>query len=309
MEPHYYKRLRPKSLPLKRVCTLQRYSEQLSTSNDPEEQLLQSIRDDATVEELETHFNLTFQNISNRIDVEINRELAFESLDTQGKERDKRCALARGWIYDKALGEAKDNTPIKEFLVRKLRTDDCFKKGGYCPMVECSAARWNMVNIVLASIRWRDPAEGARILSNEKLLAIAVEYGHVKLVQHLTKLQDVDVNSSGHGHLFTAFHDKPYNARLTDKRPALGMHFLFLEPIASAARMGNVEMVMILLACDRIVLTQGEPLHWAAAMGHPDVVKELLQSQKQVDVNAVKWIPLKHVDEPRRYGDDFSHCT
>ncbi|CAK9203079.1 unnamed protein product [Sphagnum troendelagicum] len=44
MEPHYYKRLRPKSLPLKRVCTLQRYSEELSMSIDPEEQLLQKIR-------------------------------------------------------------------------------------------------------------------------------------------------------------------------------------------------------------------------------------------------------------------------
>jgi hypothetical protein len=63
-------------------------------------------------------------------------------------------------------------------------------------MVDCSVARWNMVNIVLASIRWRDAAENGRVLSNEELLAIAVEYGHVRLVQQLTQMQHVDVNRS-----------------------------------------------------------------------------------------------------------------
>jgi hypothetical protein len=148
MEHHYNKLLRPRSL-------IRYYEElsRLSRSNDPEEQLLQKIRDGASVQVLESHLNLTFQNISNRMDVEINRELASASLDTQGNERFKRCALARGWVYDKALGEAKDDIPIKEFLVRTLRTDDCLKRGGQCAVVDCSAVRWNMVNIVLASIR------------------------------------------------------------------------------------------------------------------------------------------------------------
>ncbi|CAK9863761.1 unnamed protein product [Sphagnum jensenii] len=312
MENHYNKRLRPRSLicGLKDVSTLQRYSEQLSRSNDPEEQLLQKIRDGASVEVLESHLNLTFQNISDRIDVEINLDLAFETLDTQGKERDRRCALARGWIYDKALGEAKDDTPIKEFLVRKLRTDDCLQKGGHCPMVDCSAARWNMVNIVLASIRWRHAAEGGRVLRKEELLAIAIEYGHVELVQHLTKMQDVDVNISSNdirdGLTFREY-CKPYAEKLADKKDrSLRNHIAFLKPIGSAARMGNVEMVKILLACDRIDLPQGEPLHWAAAMGHPDVVKELLQSQKEVDVNAVNYILLADEYVKPHYGSTFS---
>jgi ankyrin repeat protein len=56
--------------------------------------------------------------------------------------------------------------------------------------------------------------------------------------------------------------------------------------------MGNVEMVMSLLACDKIDVNKGKPLHCAAAMGHLDVLKELLKSKKEVDVNAVKYLPL-----------------
>jgi hypothetical protein len=37
--------------------------------------------------------------------------------------------------------------------------------------------------------------------------------------------------------------------------------------------MGNVEMVISLLACDREDVNIGKPVHWAAAMGHLDVVK------------------------------------
>ncbi len=63
-------------------------------------------------------------------------------------------------------------------------------------------------------------------------------------------------------------------------------------------------MVMSLLACNRIQVNKGKPLHWAAAMGHPDVVKELLKSKKQVDVNAVEFIVL---DKNRScYGFHFS---
>jgi len=304
MEHHYYKRLRPRSLILKDVSTLKCYSEQLSRSNVPEEQLLQKIRDGASAEVLESYLNMTFQKISDGVDVEINRELATASPDEQRNEGDKRRALARARVYDKALGEAKDGTPIEEFLVKKLSIDECLQRGGHCAMVDCSAVRWNMVNIVLALIRWRRAAEFGTFLQKEQLLAVAVEYGHVELVQHLTKMHDVDVNIAFDDMLEVMFHvRKPNNPRLTDQtRSSSAKHFPFLEPIGSAARTGNVHMVMSLLACYRIEVNKGMPLHWAAAMGHLDVVKTLLKSEKEVDVNAVKLILVGHKDRKDGYG-------
>jgi ankyrin repeat protein len=64
---------------------------------------------------------------------------------------------------------------------------------------------------------------------------------------------------------------------------------------------------MSLLACDRILdVNQGKPLHWAAAMGHLEVVKELLKSKKEVDINAVKYLPLRDEDHKYYYGTYFS---
>jgi hypothetical protein len=337
MERHFKKLLRPSSLigdlkverhyeklsrlPRSLRCELREVSNEIKMSksleedardvisDDPEKQLLQAIRRGATPGEVEPYLNLTFQNISDRIDVEINRELASASWYTQEKERDKRCALARGWVYDKALGEAKDDTPMEEFLVKKLQTDECLQRGGHCTMVDCSAVRWNMVNIALALIRWRGAAEDGRFLKKEELLAVAVEYGHVELVQHLTKMHDVNVNVSFNDiwNVFSCLEDwKPNNARLTDQEKRFPDHFVFLRPIDSAARMGNVEMLMSLLACHRIEVNEGIPLHWAAAMGHLDVVEELLKSKKQVDVNAVKFIPLYHEHGKHLYGFHFS---
>ncbi|CAM6037706.1 unnamed protein product [Sphagnum compactum] len=311
MEHHYYKRLRPRSLirSLKDVSTLQCYSEQLSRSNDPEEELIQEIRDGASEEVLELYLNMTFQKISDGGDVEINEELASASPDEQTNERDKKRALARARVYDKALGEAKDGTPIEEFLVKKLCTDDCWQKGEHCAKVECSAVRWNMVNIVLALIRWRGAAEDGRFLKTEELLAIAVEYGHVKLVQHLTQMPDVDVNQ---GYTIWGVRKhlgdlKPNNDRLTDRISIFSnSHFVFLKPIGSAARMGDVEMVMSLLACDRINTNAGDPLHWAAGMGHLHVVKELLKSEKRLDVNVMRFAPLEHEDQKAYYGTNFN---
>ncbi|CAK9203083.1 unnamed protein product [Sphagnum troendelagicum] len=136
MEHHYDKLLRPRSL-------IRYYEElsRLSRSNDPEEQLLQKIRDGADEEVLESYLNMTFQNISDGGDVEINGELASEE---QRNEGDRRCAKARALVYDKALGEAKDGTRIEEFLVEKLSTDECLQRG-QCEMVGYWAARWNMV--------------------------------------------------------------------------------------------------------------------------------------------------------------------
>jgi hypothetical protein len=271
-------------------------------SDDPEEQLLQAIRCGATAGDVESYLNLTFQKISPGVD----EELASASLDEQRNEGDKKRALARARarVYDKALGEAKDGTPIEEFLVKKLSIDECLQSGGHCAMVDCSAARWNMVNIVLAFRRWRGAAEDGTFLRKEELLAVAVEYGHVELVQHLTKMHDVNVNISFNHILEVLLHlkFKPNTVRLTDRKSMFSKnHFLFLKPIGSAARMGNVDMVMSLLACDRIAVNKGNPLHWAAVMGHLDVVKKLLKSEKQVDVNRLKFMHVKF-----EYGHYFS---
>ncbi len=91
----------------------------LSRSNDPEEQLLQEIRDGASEEVLESYLKMTFQKIFDGRDVKINGELASASFDEQRNEGDKSCALARAPVYDKALGEAKDGTPIEEFFCEK----------------------------------------------------------------------------------------------------------------------------------------------------------------------------------------------
>jgi ankyrin repeat protein len=332
VEPHFEKLSR---LPRSLIYELRDVSDELKMSksleedardvisDDPEEQLLQAIRCGATAGEVESYLNLTFQKISPGVDEEIhafahastygvdeeiNEELASASLDEQRNEGDKKRALARARarVYDKALGEAKDGTPIEEFLLKKLQTDKCLQRGGeHCTMVDCSAARWNMVNIVLALIRWRGAAEFGRSLRKEELLAVAVEYGHVELVQHLTKMNDVNVNRSSYENFYS---DIPNNAKFTEQTSNVpDFHFPFLEPIGSAARMGNVDMVMSLLACDRIDVNKGKPLHSAAATGHLDVVEMLLQSKKQVDVNTLTWLPLAFEDlKARQYSLHFS---
>jgi hypothetical protein len=66
-------------------------------------------------------------------------------------------------------------------------------------------------------------------------------------------------------------------------------------------------MVMALLACDRIDVNEGSPLHWAVAMGHLDVVKELLNSKKPVDLNALKAVPLGSKHDRIKY--DYSYLS
>jgi ankyrin repeat protein len=306
MEHPYDKLLRPRSL-----IRYYEHRSRLSRSNDPEEQLLQKIRDGASEQVLKSYLNTTLQNISDGGDVEIKGELASVSVDQQRNEGDKRCAKARALVYDKALGEAKDGTPIEEFLVKKLSKDEYLQEGGQC--VDCSAVRWNLVNIVLALIRWRGAAEDGRILQKEVLLSIAVQYGHVELVKQLTKMRDVNINIDNEFWIFCKQGDiiRPNNIRLenhnhepcsANSHVGSMTYILDLKPIDCAAGMGNVQMVMALLACDRIDVNEGSPLHWAVAMGHLDVVKELLNSKKPVDVNALKSIPLGVKHDIKKYN-------
>jgi ankyrin repeat protein len=323
VEPHYEKLSR---LPRSLICKLRDVSDKLKMlkspeedardviSDDPEEELLQAIRRGASVGEVEAYLNLTFQKISAGVHEEINREFASASLDEQRNEGDSKRALARAKVFDKALGEAKDDITIEEFLVKKVETDDCLQRGGHCEMVDCSAVRWNLVNVVLALIQWRrrwglrGVGENLGYLRNEELLAIAVEYGHVKLVQHLTKMHDVNVNIS-FNHILDVFLCLRFaeTRKVTDlENKSSNHHILFLKPIGSAARMGNLEMVVTLLACDRINVNKGKPLHWAAARGYLQVVKQLLKSKKQLDVNAVKLMVLDNKHHQSSYGFRFS---
>jgi hypothetical protein len=67
------------------------------------------------------------------------------------------------------LGEAKDDTPIEEFLVKKAPTNNCLQKGGHCVKVDWSAVRWKMVNIVLALILCRVHLKMVDFFNKEEL--------------------------------------------------------------------------------------------------------------------------------------------
>ncbi|CAK9872109.1 unnamed protein product [Sphagnum jensenii] len=209
---------------------------------------------------------------------------------------------AQGLAYEKELGEAKDDTMV-EILVTRLKNDTTLTKCRTvaCPKIECWAARYGFVNIVMALIQSRGQSE---FLEKEAILLTAVENNHVGLVKHLIAMREVDVNhgvaeigywkdctSGGRIRKFTDRHD----------------HLCWVTPIDAAARMGNVEMVNILLACDRIDVNKGQPLLWAARWNHPQVVEALLNNVKsQVDVNAVQYWQVDESIRGSYYGRSFT---
>ncbi|CAM6008508.1 unnamed protein product [Sphagnum balticum] len=195
---------------------------------------------------------------------------------------------AQGLAYDKELGEAresKDETMVK-LLVTKLKNDTKLTKCRTlpCPKIECWAARHGFVNIVTELIQFAGPGE---FLEKEAILLTTVENNHVGLVKRLIAMQEVNVN---HGVAKITYCKDCRSGgiirRFTDKHD----HFCWVTPIDAAARLGNVEMVNILLACERIDVNKGQPLLWAATWNHPQVVEALLNNVKsQVDVNAVRY--------------------
>ncbi|CAK9216833.1 unnamed protein product [Sphagnum troendelagicum] len=202
---------------------------------------------------------------------------------------------AQGLAYEKELGEAKDDTMV-EILVTRLKNDTTCRTLA-CPKIECWAARHGFVNIVMALIQFRGQSES---LEKEVILLTAVENNHVGLVQRLIAMPEVNVN---HGVANISYWNDCTSGRFTDRHD----HFCWVTPIDAAARMGNVEMVNILLACDRIDVNKGQPLLWATRWNHPQVVEALLNDVKsQVDVNAVQYW---HVDESitrSYYGRSFT---
>jgi ankyrin repeat protein len=263
-------------------------------ASDPEEALLQAIRDQRSEEDLGSYLNSTFEKIGDGADE------AKNAKDGELEELGVSPGLARrGRVYDKALGEAKEGSAIEAFLLRTLDIDEqlatCLRAGTSCRKISCWAARYNLVNIAMALVRRNiamalvgrkpDPLP-------EEVLAIAVEYRHVQLVERLTKLQHgLDVNR-GRSDFPGAVGWTNSGAGTVPRRLTDDSHLneyerhgsRFLVPICSAARMGNVEMVKTLSECDKITEVEWA-LHWAAIMGHHHVVLELLNSKREVDVN------------------------
>jgi ankyrin repeat protein len=357
-------------------------------ASDPVEALLQAIRDQRSEDVLRSYLNSIFEKIGDGADE------AKNAKDGEIEELGVSPGLARrGRVYNKALGEAKEDSVIEAFLLRTIDIDNqlatCLRAGTSCRKIWCWAARHNMVNIAMALVRrnieialedleraiaiplvylnkalslevlniaraiamalvrlniampledrkraiamaLEDPniamaleelnmaipledleylkGEIAMALDNrkpnplpEEVLAIAVEYGHVELVERLTKLQHgVDVNKGrwdfpGAGG-WTNAGPGIVPRRLTDDShlDEYERHrFKFLVPICSAARMGNVEMVKTLSECDKITDVEWVLL-WDAIMGHHHVVRELLNSKREVDVNK----PVYNMTDP-----------
>jgi hypothetical protein len=211
--------------------------------------------------------------------------------------------LARGRVYEKALGEARHNTRIEKFLVMELEKDASLTD--YLSLnlpkvrrlkIACWAATCNFVHMVIALIHWRD--EGDRKFLY-RVLTIAVEFGYVELVKRLTELEEFDVNR---GRPIVDFDDihlreggKPIQ-RIVYKTDCL-YYYAFsdrLTPLNLAAKLGNLEMVNTFLACNRIdgaLLPEGYwALHWAAIMEHAEVVNAILLNK---DVNAAVFISVE----------------
>ncbi|CAK9233044.1 unnamed protein product [Sphagnum troendelagicum] len=272
-------------------------------ASDPEEPLPQAIRDQRSEDDLRSYLNSIFEKIGDGADEAKNAK--YGEIEELGVSP----GLARrGRVYNKALGEAKEGSAIEASLLRTLEIDEqlatCLRAGTSCRKISCWAARYNMVNIAMALVR-RNIAmalvAGKPDPLPEEVLAIAVEYGHVQLVERLTKLQHgVDVNRGrwdfpGAG-WWTNAGAGAVPRRLTDDwhLNEFERHgFKFLVPICSAARMGNVQMVKTLSECDKITDVEWA-LHWAAIMGHHHVVLELLNSKREVDVNK----PVYNMTDP-----------
>ncbi|KAH9572911.1 hypothetical protein CY35_02G176600 [Sphagnum magellanicum] len=218
------------------------------------------------------------------------------SIDDDADTEDGENGVAQGLEYERKLGEATDDTMVED-LVTRLKNDTELTRCRRlpCPKIECWAARHGFENIVMALIQFRGQS---KFLEEEVILLTAVENNHVRLVQRLIATTEVDVN---HGDAKIGYWKDCTSGgiirRFTDQHD----HFCWVRPIDAAARLGKIEMVNRLLACDRIDVNKGQPLLWAATQGHPQVVEALLNNVKsQVDVNAVQYW---YADESIRRSD------
>ncbi len=177
---------------------------QLHLFNLAQKQLLQAICDGASEGDLREYLDSTLLKITDGANEEEGdfAELTLQELES-GKARmgpESPDMLARGRVYEKALGEAKLNTRLTKFLVMELEKDanliDYLSLN--LPVRRLKIASWaatcNFVHMVMALIHCEDGVDPRFLI---RVLSIAVEFGYVELVKRLTELEEVDVNCGG----------------------------------------------------------------------------------------------------------------
>jgi ankyrin repeat protein len=265
--------------------------------NRAQEQLLQAIRHDASEADLRAHLDSTLLKSKDGLNEEA--ELPEFDLGEGVLDAESLDMLVRGQVYEKALGEAGLNRRIQKFLVMELAKDANLIDYLSLNLPEarrvkivCWAATCNFVHIVMALIHWTDEGDGEILC---RVLTIAVEFGYGELVKRLTELPGVDVND---GENVRDFDDIQLRAvgKPIDRLSFSSDRFCFvlnyyafrdrLAPINLAAKLGNVEVVNTLLACDGIDVNFA--LHWAVKMGHAEVVKAILNKEMESPVNATR---------------------
>jgi hypothetical protein len=300
---------------------------QLHLFNLAQKQLLQAICDDASEADLRAHLDCTL-NITDGANEEEGDFAEFTSKEREnGKARlgpESPDMLARGRVYEKALGEARDNTRIDKFLVMELEKDAYLADYLSFNLPEFRrrkiawwAATCNFVHMVMALIHWI--GEGDRLLL-DRVLTIAVEFGYVEFVERLTKLEEVDVTFGSHTCDFDDIYLRGVRKPIERVVRTSGCLYYYafserLTPLNLAAKLGNVEMVNTLLACSMkrscgpINIPKPRPLHWAAEKGHAEVVNAILRNKEtQFDVNAALLMTVDQslIVDRLSYVDDIS---
>jgi hypothetical protein len=287
---------------------------QLELFNLTQKQLLQAICDDASDAVLRAHLDSTLLKITDGANEEEGdfAELTWEEL-VSGKARpgpESPGMLARGRVYEKALGEARLNTRVQKFLVMELEKDGYLTDylslnlpEARCLKIGYWAAACNFVYMVMALIKWRDLTNW-RDLPNgrrggvrnflHRVLTIAVEFGYVELVERLMGLEEVDHIESTRVPIcydFDDVHLRDVGEHIQRRFRKSGCLYYYafksrLTPLNLAAKLGDVVMVNTLLACKRGRVWRSVPLHWAAKMGHNEVVNAILLNKEiEFDVN------------------------
>jgi ankyrin repeat protein len=138
--------------------------------------------------------------------------------------------------------------------------------------VDVNKEFYNMKDPILRDL-W---STGSNVFSP---LHIASFYGHVRVVKALCedRLRRLRANTASEGGV---------------------------TAVQMAAEMGHVQIVKILL--ERAEVQIAWALHGAAKKGHDDVVKELLNSEKEVDVNALKQEILDDAQDRSSFGEEFN---